>query len=70
MSQSKLFGLFIKYTIKSGFNNLKINIFFSLEMLKKDDKGPPFVSCPLQTEGSKSIFFRDIRAKVNYLDTL
>ena len=59
-----------KYTIKSEFNILKIKIFFSLEILKKVDKSPPFVSSSLQTEGSKSIFFRDIRAKVNSLDCL
>ena len=49
---------------------MKINIFFSLEILKKVDKGPPFVSSSLQTEGSQSNFFRDIRAKVNALDGL
>ena len=69
-SESKLFGLFIKYTIKNEFNILKINIFFSLQILKKVDKGPPFVSSSLQTEGSKSNFFRDIRAKVNLSDSL
>ena len=66
----KLFGLFIKYTIKIEFNILKINIFFSLEILKKVDKGPPFVSSSLQTGGSKTNFFRDIRARVNTLDSL
>ena len=45
-------------------------IHFFLEILKKVDKGPPFVSTSLQTEGSKSNFFRDIRAKVNSLDSL
>ena len=56
MKDSKYFGLFIKYTIKNEFNILKINIFFSLEIVKKVDKGPPFVSSSLQTEGSKSYF--------------
>ena len=60
----------MKYTIKNEFNILKINVFFSLEILKKVDKGPPFVSSILQTEGSKINFFRDIRAKVNSLDSL
>ena len=50
----KLFGLFIKYTIKIELNILKINIFFSLEILKKVDNGPSFVSTSLQTEGSES----------------
>ena len=49
--ESKLFGLFIKYYIKNELNILKINIFFSLEILKKVDKGPPFVSSSLKTEG-------------------
>ena len=44
--------------------------FFSLENLKKVDKGPPFVSTSLQTDGSKSNFFLDIRAKVTSLDSL
>ena len=69
-SESKLVGLFINYTIKNEFNILKINIFFSLQILKKVDEGPPFVSISLQTEGSKSNIFRDIRAKVNSLDSL
>ena len=59
----------IKYTIKSEFIILKINGFFSLEILKKVVNGHPFVSSSLQTEGSKSNFFRDIRAKVNSLDS-
>ena len=69
-SESKLFGLFIKYTINKEFNIFQINIFFSLESLKKVDKSHPFVSSSFQTEGSKSNFFRDIRAKVNSLDSL
>ena len=60
LSESKLLGLFIKCTIKNELNILKIDIFFSLEILKKVDKGPPFVSSSLQTEGSKSNFFGDI----------
>ena len=62
--------MFIKYTIKNEFNILKINIFFSLEILKKVDKGPPFLSSSLQTEGWKSNFFRDDREKLNSLDSL
>ena len=69
-SECKLFGLFIKYTIKNEFNIVKINNFYSLEILKKVDKGPPFVLSLLKTEGSKSNFFWDIRAKVNSLDSL
>ena len=69
-SESKLFGFFIKYIIKNEFNTLKIKIFFSLEIIKKVDKGSPFVSSSLQTEVSKSNFFRDIAAKVNFLDSL
>ena len=65
MLESKLFGLFIKYTIKNELNIFKINIFISLEILKKVDKGPPFVSSSLQTGGSKCNFFRDNSPKVN-----
>ena len=53
-----------------SFNIMKKNSFISLEILKKVDKGPPYVSSSLQTEGSKSNFFREIRAKVNSLDSL
>ena len=62
--ESKLFGLFIKYTIKNEFNILKINIFFSFEILKKVDKGPRFVSSSLLREGLKSNFFRDNSGKI------
>ena len=60
----------IKYTIKTDFNILKINSLFSLEILKKVDKGPPLLSSSLQTKGWKSNFFRDISAKENALDSL
>ena len=43
---------------------------FTLEILKKVDKGPPFVSSSHQPEASIGNFFRDIRAKVNFLDSL
>ena len=60
----------MKYTIKNEFNILEINIFFSLEIVKKVDKGPPVVSSFLQIEGSISNVFREIRAILNTLDSL
>ena len=42
-----------------------------LEILKREDKGPPpFISTTLPREGSKSNVFRDILAKVYSFNSL
>ena len=54
----------MKCFIKIELSFLKINILFSLKILKNVDNGPPLPTSTLQKEGSKSKFFRNIQMKI------